>query len=243
MSFTIIPAIDLMGGRCVRLQQGNFDKQSVYEARPVDMAIQYAELGFTRLHLVDLDGARNGAPAHLSVLEEICKATQLQIDFGGGIKTEDQVAQVLNAGAALVTIGSMAVLQPEIMLQWIEKFDASAFWLGADVQHEKLMVHGWKTQTNQPVYEFIHAWRLAGIQSFFCTDIEKDGMLQGSATALYSQILQQCAGVQLYASGGVSTLNDLELLKQMGMQGAIVGKAIYEGHIPLEALAKMNSNA
>jgi phosphoribosylformimino-5-aminoimidazole carboxamide ribotide isomerase len=232
-SFEIIPAIDLIDGKCVRLSQGDYAQQKVYNEHPLEVARQFEDAGITRLHLVDLDGAKAGSVQNWRVLELLASQTGLVIDFGGGVKTRDDVMAVLNAGAALVTIGSLAVKRRELFLQLVADFGADKFFVGADVNREKLAVHGWLEQTDVSVYEFINALKSLGLTKFFCTDIARDGMMQGPSTGLYQNILQQCSGVQLTASGGVSRLEDLYELQQAGCSGAIVGKAIYEGAISL----------
>lgn len=232
----IIPAIDLIDGKCVRLSQGDYAQKKVYNENPLEVAKEFEAAGIQRLHLVDLDGAKAGTVQNWKVLEQIATQTNLVIDFGGGVKSKDDIAGVLNAGAALVTIGSLAVKRREYFLNLVVEFGADKFFIGADVNQEKLAVHGWLEQTDVLVYDFINALKTVGLQQFFCTDIAKDGMMQGPSTELYKNILQQCSGVSLIASGGVSKLEDLMELKAAGLSGAIVGKAIYEGTIKLETL-------
>ena len=232
----IIPAIDLIDGKCVRLSQGDYAQKKVYNENPLEVARQFEAAGIKRLHLVDLDGAKAGAVQNWKVLELLAANTSLSIDFGGGVKTKDDVQAVLNAGAALVTIGSLAVKRRELFLNLVAEFGADKFFIGADVNNERLAVHGWLEQTDVLVYDFIKALTSVGLQQFFCTDIAKDGMMEGPSTALYQQILQQCPGITLIASGGVSKLEDLHELQAAGLHGAIVGKAIYEGTIRLETL-------
>ncbi|TAD86254.1 MAG: 1-(5-phosphoribosyl)-5-[(5-phosphoribosylamino)methylideneamino]imidazole-4-carboxamide isomerase [Bacteroidetes bacterium] len=232
----VIPAIDVIDGKCVRLSQGNYAQKTVYNERPLEVARQFEDAGITRLHLVDLDGAKAGKVVNWKVLETLATHTKLAIDFGGGIKTAADVSTVLNSGAALATIGSLAVKQPEIFASLVAQFGAQHFFIGADVMHEKLAVSGWLEQTDLLVYDFINQCKLLGITQFFCTDIEKDGMMQGPSTALYARILERCPGVQLTASGGATTLADLQALHQIGCIHAIVGKALYEGTILLSQL-------
>lgn len=232
----IIPAIDLIDGKCVRLSQGDYAQKKVYNENPLEVAKQFEAAGIKRLHLVDLDGAKAGAVQNWKVLELLAANTSLTIDFGGGVKTKEDVQAVLNAGAALVTIGSLAVKRRELFLNLVAEFGADKFFIGADVNNERLAVHGWLEQTDVLVYDFINALKSVGLQQFFCTDIAKDGMMEGPSTALYQQILQQCPGITLIASGGVSKLEDLHELQAAGLHGAIVGKAIYEGTIRLETL-------
>jgi len=232
----IIPAIDLIDGKCVRLSQGDYAQKKVYNENPLEVARQFEAAGIKRLHLVDLDGAKAGAVQNWKVLELLAANTSLTIDFGGGVKTKEDVQAVLNAGAALVTIGSLAVKRRELFLNLVAEFGADKFFMGADVNNERLAVHGWLEQTDVLVYDFINALKSVGLQQFFCTDIAKDGMMEGPSTALYQQILQQCPGITLIASGGVSKLEDLHELQAAGLHGVIVGKAIYEGTIKLETL-------
>lgn len=235
-TFQIIPAIDLIDGKCVRLSQGDYEQKKVYNENPLEVAKEFEAAGISRLHLVDLDGAKAGSVQNWKVLEQISTNTKLVIDFGGGVKSKEDVAGVLNAGAALVTIGSLAVKRREYFLNLVVEFGADKFFIGADVNQEKLAVHGWLEQTDVLVYDFINALKTVGLTQFFCTDIAKDGMMQGPSTDLYKNILQQCPGISLIASGGVSKLEDLIELQQAGLSGAIVGKAIYEGTILLEDL-------
>ncbi len=229
----IIPAIDLIGGKCVRLTQGDYARQKVYHENPVDAAKQFEAAGCTRLHLVDLDGAKAGTVQNLAVLEAIAGATRLLIDFGGGVKTVGTVQSILNAGAAMVTIGSLAVKQPATVAAWAQTFGASRFLIGADVQEEKIRISGWLEDGGIDIYTFIRQMLDAGLQQFFCTDISKDGMLQGSAIALYRQLLGVFPGLNLIASGGVTAIEEVESLRVAGCTGAIIGKAIYEGSITL----------
>lgn len=235
-SFQIIPAIDLIDGKCVRLSQGDYAQKKVYNEHPLEVALEFQDAGIRRLHLVDLDGAKAGSVQNWKVLEILATQTNLEIDFGGGVKSKEDVQGVLNAGAALVTIGSLAVKRREYFLNLVVEFGAEKFFIGADVNQEKLAVHGWLEQTDVLVYDFLNALHSVGLTQFFCTDIAKDGMMQGPSTALYRQILAQCPGVQLTASGGVSQLADLHELATAGCSGAIVGKAIYEGSIRLSDL-------
>jgi phosphoribosylformimino-5-aminoimidazole carboxamide ribotide isomerase len=235
-SFQIIPAIDLIDGKCVRLSQGDYAQKKVYNERPLEVALQFQDAGIRRLHLVDLDGAKAGRVQNWKVLELLATQTNLEIDFGGGVKSKEDAQGVLNAGAALVTIGSLAVKRREYFLNLVAELGAEKFFIGADVKQEKLAVHGWLEQTDVLVYDFLNALHSVGLTQFFCTDIAKDGMMQGPSTALYRQILAQCPGVQLTASGGVSQLADLHELAAAGCSGAIVGKAIYEGSIRLSDL-------
>ena len=236
----IIPAIDIINGACVRLTQGDYSQKTVYSSQPLDVAKKIEDQGIRTLHLVDLDGAKNGKITNLHVLETIAKHTNLQIDFGGGVKTADDVQQILNAGASWITIGSLAVKQPEVMTELIQTIGAEKFMLGADVKNEWLQIHGWIESTQVHVYEFIAQYLKQGVQRFFCTDISKDGMLEGPAVDLYKNIITQFPEIFFIASGGVSSMDDLYQLKACGCKAAIVGKAIYEGKISLAELNLWN---
>jgi phosphoribosylformimino-5-aminoimidazole carboxamide ribotide isomerase len=232
----IIPAIDIMDGKCVRLVQGDYAQQTLYHQRPLEVAKQFEGAGLRRLHLVDLDGARAGAVQNWKVLETIAGKTSLIIDFGGGIKTGDDVRVAFDSGASLAVVGSIAVSQEDLFLQWILVHGAEKFLLGADVKEEKIAVHGWQEQTSIGVYDFIEKYLRHGIRQIFCTDIDRDGKLEGPAAELYERILKKFPDLYFTASGGISSLNDLETLQQLGCKGAIIGKAIYEDRIKLTDL-------
>lgn len=233
---TIIPAIDIIGGKCVRLSQGDFNRQTAYCDDPLEMAQSFEDAGLERLHLVDLDGAKTGQVTNLAVLERIAKFTGLKIDFSGGIKRQGEIEQILDAGATWISIGSMAVKDPETFKSWLAHFGADKIMLGADVRDEQIVIQGWQKQTGLPVLDFIQQYYDLGLRQVFCTDIMLDGMLQGASVPLYRKIMERFPELFLIASGGVSTLADIEALEQAGCQGAIIGKAIYEGRIALEAL-------
>jgi phosphoribosylformimino-5-aminoimidazole carboxamide ribotide isomerase len=236
----IIPAIDLINGQCVRLEQGDYTRKKMYAEDPLEVAKAFEVAGITRLHLVDLDGAKAGHVVNLNVLERIAANTSLQIDFGGGVKSEADVQQLLDAGAQWVAVGSMAVKSVETMQQWFDAFGASRFFIGADVRGTKLAVSGWLEQTEVEIVPFIQQYMAKGVAAFFCTDISRDGLLQGPSLELYSMLLRECPGLQLTASGGVSGVNDLVQLQQAGCTAAIVGKAIYEGRISFDELKQWN---
>jgi phosphoribosylformimino-5-aminoimidazole carboxamide ribotide isomerase len=227
----IIPAIDIIEGKCVRLTEGDYAQKKIYNEDPLEVAKQFEGVGLMRLHLVDLDGAKSGKVINWKVLEKIANKTNLVIDFGGGIKTEATLKTVLDTGATYATIGSLAVKQRAIFEQWIERFGAAVFMLGADVHTEKIAIGGWLEKTEIDVYDFIGSYMNKGVTQIFCTDIQKDGKLEGPSIELYQKILQQYPTLQLIASGGVSQLKDLEDLRRIGCSGAIVGKAIYENKI------------
>ena len=232
----IIPAIDIIDGKCVRLAQGNYALKTVYNENPLEVAKQFESIGIKRLHLVDLDGAKKGEVVNLAVLEKIASGTELIIDFGGGIKTEEALTTVFNAGATFATIGSIAVKQPETFFSWVQKYGAGKFLLGADVKNEKITINGWLKETDISVFDFIADNIKQGVKNIFCTDVAKDGMLQGPSIDLYKKIMEQNPEINLIASGGVSSIKDLALLKNNGCSGAIVGKAIYEGKITMKEL-------
>ena len=233
----IIPAIDLIDGKCVRLTEGDYAQKKIYNEDPLEVAKAFEGVGLMRLHLVDLDGAKAGEVVNWKVLEKIANQTALQIDFGGGIKKEATLNTVFETGASYATIGSLAVNNRIVFEEWIERFGANAFMLGADVYKEKIAIGGWIEKTNMDVYEFMESYINKGIGQFFCTDIEKDGKLAGPSTALYQKIIKQFPELHLIASGGVSNIEDLKLLRAIGCSGAIVGKAIYENSITLKELA------
>jgi phosphoribosylformimino-5-aminoimidazole carboxamide ribotide isomerase len=236
----IIPAIDLINGKAVRLTHGDYSKEKVYYDHPLDAAKLFEDAGLNRLHLVDLDGARAGAIQNIKVLEEIAGGTKLQIDFGGGVKTEEDVKSVLNAGAAMVTIGSLAVKQPDLLEDWVKKYGANKFFIGADVYEQKIKISGWLEDGGIGIYDFLEKMLDIGVTQFFCTDIQKDGAMQGASVDLYKKIVERLPGIQLTASGGVTTTEDIEFVKAAGCSGAIIGKAIYEGLISLPELKKYN---
>lgn len=236
---TIIPAIDIINGKCVRLTRGDYTQQKVYNDNPVDVAKQFADAGIQRVHLVDLDGAKAGKIVNLAVLEGIAGATNLVIDFGGGIKNIDDVANVFNAGAAMATIGSLAVKHPEILEEWLIEFGANKFLIGADVLDGKIKISGWLEDGGIDVFTFIGKMIGLGAVNIFCTDISKDGAMQGPSVELYKQIMEQHPEINLIASGGVTNINDVIELKAIGCSGAIIGKAIYEGCISLQQLTML----
>ena len=233
----IIPAIDLIDGKCVRLTEGDYAQKKIYNEDPLEVAKAFEGIGLMRLHLVDLDGAKAGEVVNWKVLEKIANHTSLKIDFGGGIKQETTLKSVIDAGASYATIGSLAVKNRALFEEWIERFGAEVFMLGADVYEEKIAIGGWIEKTNIDLYEFIQSYMNKGIGQLFCTDIQKDGKLEGPSTELYKKIIQRFPTLQLIASGGVSNLEDLRNLRAIGCAAAIVGKAIYENRITLKELA------
>ena len=232
----IIPAIDLIDGKCVRLSQGDYDRKIIYNENPLEVAKMFEDHGITRLHLVDLDGAKAHHIVNHKVLETLANQTKLIIDFGGGLKTDDDLRIAFECGAQMITGGSIAVKSPEVFESWISKFGASKIILGADVKDEKIAVTGWTEDTDLQLVPFLENYVSKGITKVICTDIAKDGMLQGASVELYKKILQAFPKMYLVASGGVSNLGDLELLAEAGLPAVIFGKAIYEGHIALKDL-------
>lgn len=236
----IIPAIDIIEGKCVRLTEGDYAQKKIYNEDPLEVAKAFEGIGLMRLHLVDLDGAKAGEVVNWKVLDKLANQTQLKIDFGGGIKTETTLKSVLDAGATYATIGSLAVKSPEIFQEWIARFGAKVFMLGADVFEEKIAIGGWLEKTNITVFDFMKSYMQKGVKQIFCTDIKKDGKLEGPSIELYQKILEQFPDLQLIASGGVSSLDDLIQLEEIGCSAAIVGKAIYENKITISELANFN---
>lgn len=234
----IIPAIDLINGQCVRLSAGDFARQTTYDADPVAVAQRFADAGIRRLHLVDLDGARAGQPVNLAVLEAIARQTSLDIDAGGGIQTEAALAQVLAAGAAHATAGSLAVREPATVQTWLAQYGADTIFLGADYKGNHILINAWADQSTLTLTGFIADYLAAGGTTFICTDVSKDGLLQGPSLPMYQLLVQQFPTARFIASGGVTTIADLELLEEAGMHGAIIGKAIYEGTIALGDLQR-----
>lgn len=235
----IIPAIDIIDGKCVRLTQGDYAQKTIYNENPLEVAKQFEDIGIKRLHLVDLDGAKQGKIVNLKVLEIISKATGLIIDFGGGIKTDDSIDSVFNAGASIATIGSIAVKDQPLFFRWIKKYGADKILLGADVKEEKVVVSGWMEGTDLSLIDFIKQNIDAGIKTIFCTDVSKDGMLQGPATDLYKRVIQLYPRLNFIASGGVSSLEDIYELNRVGCKAVIVGKAIYEGKITMKNIQEL----
>ena len=232
----IIPAIDIIEGKCVRLTEGDYSQKKIYNENPLEVAKEFEAAGLQRLHLVDLDGAKAGTVKNWKVLESIAGKTSLVIDFGGGLKKEEDVKVVFNSGAALATVGSLAVKNETEFVRWLQVFGASKFLLGADVKNEKIAVGGWLETTDVWVYDFMEKYIAHGVQQIFCTDVSKDGRLEGPSIELYKNILAKFPGLHFIASGGVSQFKDLEELQAIGCSGVIVGKAIYEGRIKISDL-------
>ncbi|WP_026999205.1 1-(5-phosphoribosyl)-5-[(5-phosphoribosylamino)methylideneamino]imidazole-4-carboxamide isomerase [Eisenibacter elegans] len=231
-----IPAIDLIDGACVRLSQGDYAQKTVYESDPVAMAKRFEAAGFSRLHIVDLDGAKAGVPQHLEVLRAIADQTSLVLDYGGGIKTSDNVRQILKSGAAMVSVGSIAHKNPELVKSWISDFGSKSILLAADVRDEMIALNAWQEASQTSIFDYIADYAQAGLTQFFCTDVSKDGLLQGVAEDLYRRLREAFPALHLVASGGVSQLSDVTKLNTLGVDAVIIGKAIYEGRITLEEL-------
>ena len=234
----IIPAIDIIDGKCVRLTKGDFARSKVYNDDPVQVAKMFEEAGFSRLHMVDLDGAKAGSIKNLKVLEAVAGKTKLVIDFGGGVKNQSDVGAVLNAGASIVSIGSFAARHPAILEEWLMEFGSRHFLIGADTLNETIRINGWQDDAGISLLGFIGSMLAIGVTEIFCTDISKDGMMQGPSTALYGKIREAFPDLSLIASGGVNSMEDLHALQEIGCTGAIVGKAIYEGSISVNELVK-----
>jgi len=236
----IIPAIDIIDGKCVRLTEGDYLQKTAYSSSPLEMAKIYEANGITRLHLVDLDGAKAGKVTNWKVAEEIAAHTNLIVDFGGGVKTVEEVERIIALGISYVTVGSIAVKNPEVFKEWIAVFGPDRFMLGADVKDEMIMISGWFEASGLQLIPFIESYMALGIRNVFCTDISKDGRLEGPSTALYAKIKQQFPNLFLIASGGVAVMDDLYDLATAGCDGAIIGKAIYENRISIESLKAFN---
>ncbi len=232
----IIPAIDLIDGKCVRLTKGNYDTKIIYNDNPLEVAKEFEANGITHLHLVDLDGAKKGEVVNWNILEEIAKNTTLKVDFSGGIKTKQVAQQAFDLGANQIAVGSLASKNPKEFVDWIWSFGEEKLILGADVMNEKIAINGWQENSTKDIYSYLDYFFEEGIDYVLCTDISKDGMLQGPSFELYTSILKEYDEIKLIASGGVSNIDDLVKLKEMGCYAAIVGKAFYEGKISLQEL-------
>ena len=234
----IIPAIDIIDGKCVRLTKGDYSTKIIYNESPLEVAKEFEANGIQYLHVVDLDGAKSNNIVNHKILESIATKTSLQIDFGGGIKTNEAVQLAFDCGAKQITGGSIAVSNPEIFSGWISKYGADKIILGADCNNRKIATNGWLKESGIDVIDFIDSYQKKGIRNVICTDISKDGMLQGASNELYREIMK-ATGISLIASGGVSCMNDLYQLKEIGCEGVILGKAIYEGNITLKELQQL----
>ena len=238
MKIELIPAIDIIEGQCVRLTKGDYDQKTVY-GQPLEMAQELERIGYKRLHMVDLDGAKSKHIVNDNVLRSVTTETQLVVDFGGGIKTDEDIEKAFAAGASMVTVGSIAVTQPDLFLGWLNKYGAERLILGADVRNGKISINGWKEDSTEDLLPFLKKYIEAGVRNVLCTEISKDGTLQGPAIDLYKRVMDAYPELHLIASGGVSGIDDIEALDKAGIPAVVFGKAIYEGRIDLNALIKM----
>jgi phosphoribosylformimino-5-aminoimidazole carboxamide ribotide isomerase len=232
----LIPAIDIIDGKCVRLEQGIYARKKEYSMQPVDVARQFEDMGIRRLHLVDLDGARAGHVVNLGPLEDISGNTSLEIDFGGGVKSDEDIRKVFKAGAAMVTAGSIAVKQPNLVKEWLHRYGPDRIILGADARERMIAIQGWEEETGIGLFPYIKAWKDAGIRKVICTDIMRDGMLGGPSLELYRELGETFPDLEIIASGGVSSMQDILELEKTGIRGIIFGKAYYEGKITSEEI-------
>jgi phosphoribosylformimino-5-aminoimidazole carboxamide ribotide isomerase len=236
----LIPAIDIIDGKCVRLTQGDYDSKKIYNEDPLEAAKTFEDCGLKRLHVVDLDGAREGSVVNYRTLNRIATRTSLIIDFGGGLKCDKDLEIVFDNGAQMATGGSIAVKEPDTFHEWLKRFGSERIILGADAKNEKIAIGGWQETTTRELIPFIQEYHEWGVQKVICTDISRDGMLQGPSTELYRKICAALPDIYLIASGGVSSIKDIEMLDHAGIPAVIFGKAIYEGRIRLKELAKLN---
>ncbi|MDN3667202.1 1-(5-phosphoribosyl)-5-[(5-phosphoribosylamino)methylideneamino]imidazole-4-carboxamide isomerase [Algibacter miyuki] len=232
----IIPAIDIIDGKCVRLSKGDYNTKKIYNEHPLEIAKQFEAHGIEFLHLVDLDGAKASHIVNHKVLEEIASKTSLKIDFGGGLKTDDDLRIAFESGAGQITGGSIAVKQPDVFKNWLSKFGSDKIILGADANNEKIAISGWLEESDEDLIPFVQNYQKDGVQYVICTDIAKDGMLEGPSFDLYEKMLAQLPNIKLIASGGISTFDELPKLAELGCEGTIIGKAIYENKISLKQL-------
>jgi len=232
----LIPAIDIIDGKCVRLTKGDYDQKTIYRDSPAEVAKEFEQLGFKRLHVVDLDGAKSKHIVNVDVLRRITTETSLTVDFGGGIKTDEDIEKAFEAGASMVTVGSIAVTQPELFMGWLGKYGADRMILGADVRNGKISINGWKEDSTEDLLPFLRKYIDAGVRNVLCTEISKDGTLAGPAIDLYKQVMEVYPTLHLIASGGVSSIDDINALDRAGIPAVVFGKAIYEGKINLKEL-------
>ena len=232
----LIPAIDIINGQCVRLTKGDYDQKTVYRDSPAEVACEFEKIGFQRLHVVDLDGAKSKHIVNSAVLHHITTETNLKVDFGGGIKTDTDIETAFANGAQMVTVGSIAVTNPDLFISWMEKYGAERMILGADVRNGKISINGWKEDSQEDLLPFLRKYIEAGVRTVLCTEISKDGTLQGPAIDLYRQVMDAYPELHLIASGGVSSLTDIQALDKAGIPAVVFGKAIYEGKINLKEL-------
>ena len=233
----LIPAIDIIDGKCVRLTKGDYGTKMVYGNSPADMAERFEQAGVRRLHVVDLDGAKSKHVVNLDALKNITNRTRLVVDFGGGVKSDDDIEKVFASGASMVTVGSIAVTQKELFVKWLDKFGTERIILGADVRDGKISINGWRDDTAEDVISFLDYYVSKGVRNVLCTDISKDGMLAGPAVSLYSELMASFPDMEVVASGGVGCMDDILELEKAGVRSVIVGKAIYENRITLSQLS------
>lgn len=238
----IIPAIDIIDGQCVRLTKGAYDTKTVYSDSPVEVAKCFEGAGLTHLHVVDLDGARAKNIVNAKVLEAIATQTNLQVDFGGGIKSERDLQTAFDCGATQVTLGSIAVVEPQLVFEWLDRYGADQLILGADAKNRRIATHGWEQDSGLDVLDFVKDFTKKGFTNVLCTDVAKDGMLEGPSLDLYRELISEIEGLFLIASGGVSAMDDLYACRELGCSAAVVGKAIYEGKIGLKELENYQLN-
>ena len=236
----LIPAIDIIDGQCVRLTKGDYDQKTVYRDSPAEVAKEFEQIGFKRLHVVDLDGAKSKHIVNDQVLQAITTETKLTVDFGGGIKTDEDIEKACAAGASMVTVGSIAVTNPELFIGWLEKYGPERMILGADVRHGKISINGWKEDSEEDLLPFLKKYIDAGVRNVLCTEISKDGTLSGPAIDLYQKMMAAYPQLHLIASGGVSSIDDIKALDAAGIPAVVFGKAIYEGRIDLNQLIMDN---
>lgn len=234
----LIPAIDIINGQCVRLTKGDYNQKTVYHDSPAEVAQSFAQIGFQRLHVVDLDGAKSKHIVNVEALQAINSHTELTVDFGGGIKTDADIEQAFNHGASMVTVGSIAVTQPSLFISWMKKYGADRLILGADVRNGKISINGWKEDSEEDLLPFLKKYVDAGVHNVLCTEISKDGTLQGPAIDLYKEVMSAYPDLHLIASGGVSSIDDIKALDAAGIPAVVFGKAIYEGRIDLNELMR-----
>ncbi len=239
MHIELIPAIDIIEGKCVRLTQGDYNSKKIYNENPVEVAREFADYGIRRLHIVDLDGAKSQHVVNHKVVEQIRQATDLVIDFGGGIKSDEDLRKAFDAGASMVTIGSLAVKEPATFLRWLSLFGSEHIILGADVKQGNISINGWQEEDGEQLVPFVRRYVDNGVKQVLCTDISKDGMLQGPSVDLYRQLLSTFPDLYLIASGGVSCIDDIKALDAAGVPAVVFGKAIYEGRINLSELVQI----
>jgi len=238
----IIPAIDIIDGKCVRLTQGDYGQMKVYRENPVDVALEFQNANLEYLHLVDLDGAKKGRVINWKIIGDIQQQTALTVDFGGGVKTDEEVEELLDLGISQINIGSLAIKEPEKFISWLEKFGAENFILSADVKNENVMINGWLESSNYRLFDLIEKFIAHGLKYVTCTDIGSDGMLSGPNISLYKKIKSMFPELNINASGGVTSIDDIKELQYLNLHGAIIGKAIYEGKLNLAELKNYNAH-